>query len=73
MAAMETLSPGMRAGSWHPDELEDRREQFEPFLIRASKVVFVRQHDVTLTILSKELPASSKMAQYLNRHCRVCS
>ena len=74
MAAMETLSPGIRAGSFAPCRAGGSTGNHVTYAsFMPAKSSSSASTMVTLTILSIELPASSKMAAMLRRHWCVCS
>src|SRR5262245_57381859 len=74
MAAMETLSPGTRAGSFAPclaGGFEGNQRRYSSFM--PAKSSSSASTIVTLTILFRLLPAASRIAEMFVRHCLVCS
>src|SRR5580692_9178356 len=74
MAAMDTLTPGTRTGSFAPCRAGGfagnhlTHSSFIP-----AKSASSRRMTVALTTCSRELPAAWRMADTFFRHCLVCS
>jgi hypothetical protein len=74
MAAMDTLMPGIRTGSFAPcraggfDGNHLPHSSFIP-----AKSVSSRRITVALATRSREVPAALRMADTFSKHCLVCS
>jgi hypothetical protein len=71
---MDTLRPGILAGSfapWRAGGSEGNHRTHSAFM--PAKSSSSASTTVALTSLSRELPAASRIAAMLVRHCRVCS
>src|SRR5271170_8237398 len=74
MAAMDTLIPEIRTGSFAPCRAGGfagnhlTHSSFIP-----AKSVSSRRMTVALTIRSREVPAALRMADTFSKHCLVCS
>src|ERR1700689_883094 len=74
MAAIDTLMPGIRTGSFAPCRAGgfDGNHLIHSSFIPA-KSVSSRRMTVALTTRSREVPAALRMADTFSRHCLVCS
>src|SRR5580698_895017 len=74
MAAMDTLRPGIRTGSFAPCRAGgfDGNHLIHSSFIPA-KSASSRRMTVALTTRSREVPAALRMADTFSRHCLVCS